>query len=278
MCGIVGKFGSLGYKELEFYWDMLNHRGNDSFGTAVYNNKTQKLFTYKALIESSFERNKEINYADWIIAHNRWASIGGKSDIKLAHPVAVKGVYIIHNGTKRSLYESIKSAKSDTHAIGLIYTKLADKSDILEFLNGSGVCFIIDKNEDRIIFHKDKSRTLYYSKDLQMFASEPIEVGKWQMVQEQNRILSMSAFKETWNKKIKLQKNVFELTKNITIDICPVCFKEKLMNEADGRCPDCVYQNKKEEKWDFWSKKSKNKTQVDDYPYYTYPSSYNSII
>jgi len=241
MCGIVGSFGGIRKKDLLFYWDMLSHRGLDSYGVIV---KTQdKIIAAKSLWDDKAIKNINLQVADWIIAHNRKSSIGGIS-IDLAHPISNKTTLVIHNGTNRNLYMSVKSAKSDTHAIALIFNKLKRKKDIFDFLNDIGVVWIIDENERRIYFHKDKSRTLYYCIERNLFASEPIDIGTWQMIDNQEMVLDLDKFEIDFVKNVKLEKKKVEL-KNIKIGFCSTCGQEKLMEEGVYKCPDCIYRNKK---------------------------------
>ena len=245
MCGIVGKFGGVSNKDLLFYWEALSHRGIDSFGVVGVKKKNQKkLIASKGLLEDGALKNLKLKDFKWVIAHNRKASIGGAQNLEIAHPVGKNGIYVIHNGTKQELYRTVWSSKSDTHAIWIIYSRLQDKNDIFDFLYGVGVVFIVDIRTKKIYFHRDSSRTLYYCKERKLFASEPIDTGKWQMVNEQEQVFHLLQFEEEWEKKIKLKEKEIEL-KNMSIGICQSCLTDKILEEGKDICPDCEYQDKK---------------------------------
>ena len=244
MCGIIGKFGGISNKDLLFYWEALSHRGIDSYGIMGIKKKNRKqLVMSKGLLEDGALKNQKLKNFRWILAHNRKASIGGAVSLKIAHPVGENGVYVIHNGTRKELYSAVWSSKSDTHAIWIIYSRLQDKNNIFDFLHGTGIVFIADIHRKKIFFHRDDSRTLYYCPERKLIASEPIDTGSWQMVEEQEKVFHLLKFEEEWDKKIKLNNKKITL-KTMAVGVCQACMTDKILEEGKDICPDCEYQGK----------------------------------
>jgi len=258
MCGIVGMFDDVNKSRLESYWIYLEHRGYDSYGIVGKTNK-DRIKTVKSLYDKNVL--EKVNNFKWVIAHNRWASIGDKNSLELAHPVINKGIYIIHNGTKKSLYETINGAKSDTQAIVKLYSDLKVKQNIFKYLDNTGVIFIIDTHNNKIVFHKDKTRPLYINTELKMFSSEPIDKGTWQMISPQNRVYSLKDFNfEIFTKKLNLEKKVLRL-ENLKIDFCEYCEEFKILGSSKHICPHCDYTDAKPKytiNWDAYDNKYKN--------------------
>ena len=239
MCGIIVMFK----KDLDWaedLWMRLEHRGTDSFG--YYGRTREGRFIWDKWIY-----NPEIKSLpmEWVILHNRWASVGGKSNYDIAHPIVRKKTYLIHNGTKRELYYSIRPAKSDTDAISIIYHQLRNKEDIFQYLDDVGVIFLYDKKNKRIIFHRDKSRPLYINPDFKIIASEPIIAGRWRMIEPQEMIIPEEDFNlEYLLDNLILNKKEIKMTIKADFGVCSSCFQEKIIEpsiENGTICPHCYY-------------------------------------
>lgn len=150
MCGIVGLISTdswgMGSKEYDAFRDLVifdTVRGPHSTGAVWHEGKNNKVMYAKDAVPgpefvdeffpstSSFSRG-----SSWIIAHNRYATIGGIST-ETAHPFMHKGVRGVHNGTIRAYKdywpEFIKPTDSHT-----LYTALGEAGqtteDISKFL------------------------------------------------------------------------------------------------------------------------------------------------
>ena len=172
MCGIIGCCSNHnvlhntinGLKKLEY-------RGYDSCGITFLLNK--EFHTFKS-IKRIEDLSKNINVDGGLaVAHTRWAT-HGKVSLNNAHPIysSDKKYIIVHNGIIENylkikdtyLKEYIFYTETDTEIIiNLIdylnkkYTMLDSIKRLYEILEGTFACLIIDKNEDKIYFIKNKS-------------------------------------------------------------------------------------------------------------------------
>ncbi|MEM0333017.1 MAG: hypothetical protein QXX30_00945 [Candidatus Aenigmatarchaeota archaeon] len=243
MCGIIAfpkktKLDKKTIGVIENGLKLLAHRGSDSFGiigiAKINNKKVLKLV--KSLHFENFInmiKSSLINVEfDFIVIHNRKKSIG-KIDIELAHPVGKNDIYVVQNGTKKSL--SINE-KSDTYGIYVLYKAEELKP---EDLKNSGVVFIIDGKNKKILFHKDDTRTLYINETKNLIASEPILAGKWTLIGN-NELDTFDI------ENIKLTNFEYEI-KDINKEICDYCLKEGVIIEKRGKickCANCYNREK----------------------------------
>jgi len=240
MCGIITLFEKIDENNLSL-WDKLSHRGTDSYGYASWDGK-------RISIKKDLTPRRLKGKYKWSILHNRKASVG-KITKTLAHPIEIDDkYYIIQNGTKKEIYYTHRLALSDTHGIGLIYKELKHKFKIFNYLDDTGVVFVIDKELKFIFFHKDESRSLYVNIDKKMLASEPIIEGTWQEINEENYIFTFDEFNfDNFIKTVELNKKKINIGKNeLFKTLCDNCYKMKLCRRVNGRdiCPDCEYTGK----------------------------------
>jgi predicted glutamine amidotransferase len=189
MCGIVGLFKKgIDYeKALKESWERMRHRGEDSYGVLVcYNNDNIKIIKSlnMELVLNKVKEMQEKEDIHWILGHNRKASVGSVIP-ELAHPIVYrennKKYVIIHNGTKKSIVELFDNYDSDTEALCELVHIISSVKTKKKLLEDTGVIFAFNFNSNYLIFHKS-NRTLYYSPDLNMIASETIFSANWQTI------------------------------------------------------------------------------------------------
>jgi len=263
MCGILGFINQSVNTELIL--TMLEnqlHRGQDSYGIILYDGKNYIL--YKSIFITDFikylqEKEEKGEIFKWFIIHHRKASVGS-INIENSHPIWDKkiSVAVIQNGTKRSL--AIKE-RNDTYGIMVLYkANELEKED----LKNSGVVFIIDMQKDKILFHKDKSRTLYYNPELKIFASETVLSGTWYKVKE----FQLKEFNAKKFDSLPIEKDKKIIIDEVETGLCNICYSEGiLVNDVKygNICIKCNELSDKEkerkinERWKrFYSKNSNN--------------------
>lgn len=245
MCGIIGFWGEENIKKwkeiLEKGWERLKHRGEDSYGVVIKTDK--KIISYRSLSkESLLEKVREdieegiwdIENAEWVLAHNRKASVGGIR-LELAHPIYLQerkqeDIWVIHNGTKRALSDAF-GEDSDTKALPYVFTLRRAKIRA-RLLNGVGVAFCVRriKNSVKILFHKDNSRPLVFNKE-GIIASEPIERGDWFEIND-IEFVSLDTLSEI-EKLINPKKSL-----SVVVKRCIDCGREFVGGE-ELLCQDC---------------------------------------
>lgn len=196
MCGIVGYFGNGNVEEtLISKLKLLEYRGYDSSGIAVKSGN--KLFIKKAVgeIKNLEEVVEPVEGARLGIAHTRWATHGKPSE-ENAHPHVSEDSdwAIVHNGIIEN-YEELKAnlqgfgynfySATDTEIVAKLLEHYRKKIDINKNhealiracakLEGSYALAVINKNQDKIYFAKNKS-PLYCALNGGefMLASDPI--------------------------------------------------------------------------------------------------------
>jgi predicted glutamine amidotransferase/ribosomal protein L37AE/L43A len=278
MCGIIGliepKENFKSIKELQEFIErgfILNrHRGTDSYGSMIFL-KNKKYFIVKSLTLKGWREkfnkkleNIEIDDILMVINHHRKATVG-LVNIRLQHPVIIESkdkknrVYVIQNGTKEKLQEIVieelgldkeKDKEeinqiSDTWAIGYIYNTLKPyKSYIhfqamINFLKKSGVVFIYDKQRKKLLFHKDATRQLWYSKELKLFTSEPIMAGSWYKIKSIDWFGDLNRFVD------KIPTFVDKIERKFVEEVCIRCNKP-FIKETDTyilTCKSCRKNN-----------------------------------
>jgi len=252
MCGIVGKITPSAPEEvleiLRHGYKALEHRGNDSYGIALYTGKNF-LFAKAIYLEEFLDKleeeveSRKIKSVKWFIAHNRQRSTG-KIDIDTAHPVwDTEGkLFVIQNGTKKEFYSILPEAKSDTHGILLFY-KNVKQDFLLKLLQGTGVVFIFDPTQKKILFHRDEERTLFVNHE-GLIASEPITQSKWALIKEQNTVFHAE---EGLRFKTHEWKEIDVVCEGVKT-YCGACATSKYITVHGKRqCPACFYLGKKAE-------------------------------
>lgn len=190
MCGLVGVFGNLYTKEINYFKDALvadSVRGFHSTGiaTAEYDHKVKDYRYYfnkaamtgaEAVLDPAMKDTYDClqNYA--IIGHNRWATQGA-INADNAHPFHHKNIVLAHNGTLNT-YAGLKG-NFDTDSEHIAHTFSLEDSCILttlETLNGAFALAWLDSQEGTINFARNSERPLFLcrnkSKDAAFFASE----------------------------------------------------------------------------------------------------------
>ena len=244
MCGIIGIWGEEALRDyhnkLKLGWERLAHRGEDSYGVII---KTpEEIISYKslsqeALLQKLTEEEKKGEFkreqVEWILAHNRKASIGG-INVELAHPIYYKEekALIIHNGTKKSLANAF-GTDSDTQALAYVFT-LARKEAKVRLLDGVGVAFAVKRGIKgyHLYFHKDEERPLVCNPQLGIVASEPFLEGEWFEI---NNI----PYKELKHLKDLENLIVPNKSESVVIKKCRLCGKE-FIGSKEEYCRDCL--------------------------------------
>jgi len=269
MCGIVGFIDNKKYRQLlPNMWAKIDHRGEDSYGVIVQGDKvhTAKSLTIhktKKTTTSYYDTKKrqyikkttpeskgvmaqiqKIPVGDFLLAHNRAASIGGVTE-ELAHPITKVGndgtVSVIHNGTKKDLTKVFDIlGDSDTEIIAqLLADHFAPSKTISAALEGAGVVFGVRHEDGAVLFHCDGERPLFIDETRSIIASEPIFKGKWFLVKEQTKMFhSLRGFID--NVEV-YEKSVDVKEKDLSYPAyCKACKKTHFTDATDGRCYRCI--------------------------------------
>jgi len=191
MCSIIGfktKTESKHEEKLEQYLDILQERGDQSFGF-FYITEGNQVYWDKDLtpdvIIDSVKALKDDAVPAWVFIHARKASAGmtgGTKDEQLqkAHPVFSddETVMVLHNGTKSSLYHSVAGALSDSQALATLLSLTYENREM--YYGDIGV--VLFDNNKGIHLYKDGMRPLVMFEDNTIFASEPVFEGKWKNI------------------------------------------------------------------------------------------------
>ena len=175
MCGISGYIGkNNATKILVENLEKLEYRGYDSSGLCLYKNKDFKVIKSLGSISKLKEKVKNIDEDFAIgIGHTRWAT-HGKPSQKNAHPHLSnnKKIAVVHNGIIEN-YKQLKNqliceniffnSDTDTEVISNLLEKYF-RTNFIETINivfnklkGSFALAILNKDEDKIYFAKNKS-------------------------------------------------------------------------------------------------------------------------
>jgi len=258
MCGIISKVGKPFnlvelikiYSTMKEGGEGFSQRGTDSFGLFALNTDSGKYCTMKYcsigdddLVEfigevSSINYDQLASKYNLFIYHNRWASIGKKTDLNLAHPIIEEDWIVLHNGTKQGA--NIFDTDSDTQGFAkyLLYKgKLRDVS-----LRDSGVLFAYNKKEKKIYLHKDSSRSLFATSDMKILSSEPLHfISKnWSMVLNNKSLIPFEDVKAITNEDIKF---LTSLPKHSPIRSNECCLKKSsnaVLLDGENICYNCI--------------------------------------
>ena len=179
MCGIVGYIGNRNARKIILDGlSMLEYRGYDSAGMALWNSDKNKIDIYKAkgMVEELRKRVINQYISNLGIGHTRWAT-HGKPSIVNAHPhlSAKKRFAIVHNGVAENVFDLKKHllntkfrSETDTEVIIDIIEKFSEENSVLdslkkaiELIEGSYAFLFIDNTEsNRIYFSKNKAPLL----------------------------------------------------------------------------------------------------------------------
>ena len=268
MCGIIGFVDSQKNRSSLWEWAGITiaHRGEDSYGAILYGDtiqtikrldlestpkgqyydKKRKRFMSYPATTGIMEDLENLPLADFVLFHNRAASVGGVT-VDLAHPITKANTYnisVIHNGTKKSLTSTFpKFGKSDTEVMAT-FLSYHFEDDVLtdEVLNGAGVVFGVNHDTKQVLVHIDGNRPLFVHEDKQIFASEPLFGGKWQLVKNHTKMYqSFEDFIENSPKYDAIEVEDKDLSYPVK---CAVCNRTHYVND-DGVCFKCASEGKK---------------------------------
>jgi len=257
MCGII-VVDKDGKQNLKKYFQEISHRGEDSFGGIMEVGENNEL--RKSLYRKQFLKQiSDINFS-WGVFHNRKASIGGAKELGLAHPIWDKNSAVIHNGTKRKLYDAFSSlGNSDTAVIHQFLENIewtAQTEKLLQAtLKGAGVVF--NKNPNKgLFFHRDEGRPFFVNEERTLGASEPLnESDTWFLVKPQ----------DTWFTDIEdFMENVETFGKGVKKDryaprYCGSCKKTHYHIDGDEDiCCECHALGKTAPTTTYWGNNTKN--------------------
>jgi len=142
MCGIVGYYGPKSPKDIIVQGlKELEYRGYDSAGVAILNNGKFKRVRASGKLVNLEEKLKTESFNGHLgIGHTRWATHGGPTE-QNAHPHAVDGLSIVHNGIienyldiKKDLIEESARIESETDTelvAHLLSKEIKNKNDLL---------------------------------------------------------------------------------------------------------------------------------------------------
>lgn len=169
MCGIVAIIGKEKIKDkLTECLEKLEYRGYDSAGIATLENhdfKVTKQVGKVSLLKQTLQN--EIHTGHMGIAHTRWATHGGVSQIN-AHPFCTENWCLVHNGIinnfeqLKSEYNITTTSQTDTEVIVRLLEKQEKQNidgviEVCSKLKGSYALAILNKNTSEIYFAKNSS-------------------------------------------------------------------------------------------------------------------------
>lgn len=194
MCGLVGVFGNILQKDINYFRDALvadSVRGFHSTGVATvsYTKKSNSYSTWyhkdtgtgaEAAGGATFKGlyNDIDNWA--IIGHNRWATTGAINSDN-AHPFTHGRITLMHNGTLDTMVGLRGTHDTDSERI---CDSLAneDTVEVLESLQGAFVLVWLDSDNNTINFARNEDRPLAmvhsHNKEVVYYASE-VKMMEW---------------------------------------------------------------------------------------------------
>lgn len=197
MCGIVGIIrktrNGLNKTEIDMFKQLLfadQLRGTD--GTGIFfnsvNTKTENIISFKSSENASYLLNlpefvKDIEpilfkQSDFVVGHNRAASIGDKS-LECTHPFQEGDIVLVHNGTLSNHTSLNASSKVDSHAICHNINKEGAESTIKK-LTGSFALVWVNKKENTLNLCRNIQRPLHLIEtDFNYIISSEKDLGKW---------------------------------------------------------------------------------------------------
>ena len=237
MCGISGYIGNNNViKNLIENLEKLEYRGYDSSGLCLYKNHNFKVIKSLGSISKLKEKVESIDDNFEIgIGHTRWAT-HGKPSQKNAHPHLSnnKKIAVVHNGIIEN-YKQLKNqlldekfffnSDTDTEVISNLLEKHFRKNFIetinivFNKLKGSFALAILNKDEDKIYFAKNKSplyigigkNEIQLTSDISTFFGKLesyiiIEDGEFGSVSNKNIEIFDKNLKKIDKKPIKIEK------------------------------------------------------------------------
>ena len=196
MCGIVGYTAR---KDVENRilntLELLEYRGYDSAGLAIYNEKFQQVVVRKCAgrVSDLREKCQEVPVAGTCgIGHTRWATHGGVCD-ENAHPHRCGRVTLVHNGIIEN-YEEIRDhfglggeliSETDTEVIAALIDKFYDGrpratiSRAIKYIKGTFALVIMFDDKPGVIYAVRNVSPIVaaYTGDGTMLASDVAALG-----------------------------------------------------------------------------------------------------
>jgi glucosamine--fructose-6-phosphate aminotransferase (isomerizing) len=131
MCGIVGYYGPKDPKDVIVSGlKKLEYRGYDSAGVAILNEGKYKLVRASGKLVELQKKLESEKFSGQIgIGHTRWATHGIPSE-RNAHPHAVGGVSLVHNG----IIENYQHIKAQLRAEGVTFNSDTDSELVAHLL------------------------------------------------------------------------------------------------------------------------------------------------
>ncbi len=239
MCGIIGCLGfNNAYDTLIDCLKLLEYRGYDSVGIAVFNNglvKAYKLAGRTSDLENKLKDKKLIGSCG--IGHTRWATHGEVIN-RNAHPFKVGKVTLVHNGIIENYKEIIDeyhldnlSSSTDSEVVCALLNKLYDGNPletiikVRNIIKGSyALLMMFDDQKDTIYATRLISPLVYSSyKNKTLIASETLPLNKYfddYYVLDEGQILVVGKSVGVYDENLNLVTNKsHELSEDVDVDL-----------------------------------------------------------
>ncbi len=239
MCGIIGCLGfNNAYDTLIDCLKLLEYRGYDSVGIALFNNglvKAYKLAGRTSDLENKLKDKKLIGSCG--IGHTRWATHGEVIN-RNAHPFKVGKVTLVHNGIIENYKEIIDeyhldnlSSSTDSEVVCALLDKLYDGNPletiikVRNIIKGSyALLMMFDDQKDTIYATRLISPLVYSSyKGKTLIASETLPLNKYfddYYVLDEGQILVVGKSVDVYDENLNLVTNKsHELSEDVDIDL-----------------------------------------------------------
>ena len=120
----------------------------------------------------------DVNLSQFVLGHNRWATVGDSSNDNYAHPFSFKDVTLVHNGTllSRQGLRTEHTVDSAAIAIEMGNTKPKDYANILKELDGAYTLVWYNSENKHVYMARNEERPMFLAKAFKnktlFFASE----------------------------------------------------------------------------------------------------------
>lgn len=179
MCGLVGIYSNslLADLEVQLFKNLLlvdQIRGSHATGVIKVDVKANTAHFHKAALDAvdflAMESTKDFlnkNKGHILIGHNRYATMGNKTDHANAHPFNQDHITLVHNGGVDSWGldqlegHDDKSVVVDSHMVTMTIAKHGIKKAVTEHLSGAFALVWWDSNERSLNFIRNSDRPLY---------------------------------------------------------------------------------------------------------------------
>lgn len=210
MCGIIGYVGfNNAYNTLTSSLKLLEYRGYDSVGVALFNSGKVKVYKLAGRTSDLENKLKDKNLSGRCgIGHTRWATHGVVAD-RNAHPFKVGKVTLVHNGIIENYKEIINEyhlddlkSQTDSEVVCSLLNKLYNGKPletivkVKKILKGTYALLMMFDDFDNCIYGTRHISPLVYgfNKQETLIASETLPLnGKFNkyFVLEENQILEI---------------------------------------------------------------------------------------